>query len=347
MRRRTDLQSVALLADAHRLRSRALEHRKLVLQASASPLLDDATFTHIVKLLMEANELEARARRLAQPAEDMPSPATEPGEDDDGSCAAPVSGSTSAATVAAVLLPGGMMLGAAALAAAPYLGVDPSGSFGLQPARARARATLRRDGHGRFGVALREEDGGVRISSLHASDAAGDERIRLREGDYLYAIDGVRVRSPPSLTASEARHEQAPPTPAAVAMAASGPGDGVRPPVPDGGVSGDGLWDAEAVRAHIRNAPTSVTLEVWREAIRPATERLGEFHSKSVEEVQGLVDASKPHLERAGVLPHLERASTFVKEVQTGMGQRVEQVRQRLGGAGDEEQRAPGRLIDL
>lgn len=272
----------ALLEEAQRLRERALQHRALVLQSQSTPVLDDATFEHVRSMLELANEKELQARRALADEQhqqqvyelEAPAPVSEPA-------------SASAAVVTAVALPGGMMLGAAAIAVAPYVGLDPAASFGLPSARGRVSATIRRDCDGRFKIALREDGGGTFISSLHATDADGDERARLKEGDYLFAIDGARVRSDPARMAvddSEAHSATAP----AVAPPAARSADSSR----DAGASSsadassDGvLLGCEDVKARVRDAAGAITLEVWREGVRPVVERLSEFHERSLSEV--------------------------------------------------------------
>ena len=131
---------------------------------------------------------------------------------------------TAAGFAAAVVLPGGLTLGAAAIAAAPYLGIDPSGH-----ARRYVTATLCRDTSGRFAVALAEDaDGAIYISQLRPSDVE-DERHLLRVSDRVRALNGTLLQpqvdqhAPPSPTAGPAAPAApAAPTPAAAGLA--GPG---------------------------------------------------------------------------------------------------------------------------
>lgn len=59
------------------------------------------------------------------------------------------------------------------------------------------RATLRRDGEGRFKLLLREDESGVYIAKLAASDTEGDTRSSLLEGDHIRLINGIAPTSMP------------------------------------------------------------------------------------------------------------------------------------------------------
>ncbi|KOO23846.1 hypothetical protein Ctob_000777 [Chrysochromulina tobinii] len=63
------------------------------------------------------------------------------------------------------------------------------------PAGSTVRAVLRRDSGGLFKLGLREGAGGVLIGRLPLSDAEGDERTRLCEGDLVLAINGLRTNT--------------------------------------------------------------------------------------------------------------------------------------------------------
>lgn len=58
-----------------------------------------------------------------------------------------------------------------------------------------ARAVLRRDAKGLFKLVLKEGSEGVYIGRLHASDAEGDERALLCEGDVILSINGLQPQS--------------------------------------------------------------------------------------------------------------------------------------------------------
>ena len=61
----------------------------------------------------------------------------------------------------------------------------------------------------------------------------------------------------------------------------------------------------EVAKARLRDAAEGITIEVWRETIRPVGERLGELNTQVTSEVGRLGTAvsnmAKPHLERAGM----------------------------------------------
>ena len=61
------------------------------------------------------------------------------------------------------------------------------------PIGSTVSAVLRRDSGGLFKLVLREGAGGVLIGRLPPSDAEGDERTRLCEGDLVLAINGLRT----------------------------------------------------------------------------------------------------------------------------------------------------------
>ena len=63
------------------------------------------------------------------------------------------------------------------------------------PAGSTVRAVLRRDSGGLFKLGLREGAGGVLIGRLPLSDAEGDERTRLCEGDLVLTINGLRTNT--------------------------------------------------------------------------------------------------------------------------------------------------------
>ena len=153
---------------------------------------------------------------------------------------------TAAGVIAAVALPGGVTLGAAAIAAAPHLGIDPLGDGS---AYRRVCATLRRDDVGQFGFVIREDEAGLYLASIHANVQPDfDERALLREGDRLYSLDGAQVRAVRDV-ASEERSS-------AVEAAAA---------------LGIGLDDA---RKLVRASGAAITVEVYREEVRPLSERL-------------------------------------------------------------------------
>ena len=281
------------MKESRQLRERALELRKLVLRSTALPALDDATFAHIVAQLELANERAEQGRQCL--AEEAASAAAA-----EGRFLAAKSSSEATppmltmASIAAIALPLGVVSMSAALAAGPAVGVDIAPHLGLSSARRRVRATLRRDAMGRFGVVLREDDGGVYIAKLlESDDMADDERGVLLEGDYVCSLDGAAVRTPHgTVAASETSPDAAGVTAAALDAAAAPP-------------SSSAPLTLEEAKARLRDAAEGITIEVWRETIRPVGERLGELNTQVTSEVGRLGTAvsnmAKPHLERAGM----------------------------------------------
>ena len=305
-----------LIEEASRLRERALALRSGALQTRPdNPELDEATFEEVMQLLERANEMEQRGL-LDEEGAAGAAPAT---DDPEASPAANTPLAT-AAFLAAGVLPGGMLLGSAALAVGPHLGVDVGVGLGLGSASARARATLVRGGDGSFGLELGEYAGGVIIVSLRESDA-DDDRSRLQEGDFLFAVDGVAVARP-SRGASEA------------ADAAADDADAATPPRAAGAAGAQPLA-LGGVESLLRGAERSATIEVWRTEVRPLRERLHECDAVARGEVerlrQSVSELASPHLESAGVLPHLQRASD-------GLDQLAGRVRQTVHQAAESEQ---------
>ena len=317
----------SLLYEAAQIRARALTLRQLTLQAQpGNPLLDDAIFNHIVHQLRDAlvKEEDARQMQLAEEraSRQQQTTAAAAGQSqlqDDASTSAdgppPVA---TAAALTAVALPLGMVTLGSAIAAAPYLGVDLERPLGLRAARARVSATLRRDSGGKFRLLLREDEAGVYIFAAEESDAE-DDRALLKEGDYVATIDGFPVRAA----------QQASQPPAGDRTAAS----------PASANPVVGSWSLDEVKEHVRRAATSVIVEVWREEIRPTAQRLGEFQEQVFSEVKKIGDSAselaKPHLERSGVLPHLERAGSNFGEMVISVQGQVQQVLGGASGCGD------------
>ena len=205
------------------------------------------------------------------------------------------------------------MAGAAAIAAAPYLGIDPDGT-----ARARVRAVLRRDADGHFKFLLREDEHGLYLAAIYPSDAQ-DDRTKLQPGDRLKSIDGAHVRADfaPAANTSEdadAVHAAqsdgvAPAAVAAPAAAASSASDEppAAPAVEEAGLTAQaveegalatwpsGLTLDEAKRL-VRASGQSVVLEVYREEVRPAVERLGETKAELDDELAKALDLASPRL---------------------------------------------------
>lgn len=243
---------LALLQEGAQLRERALALRTMVRQAQPdNPAIDDPTFSHICQQLKLALAKEEEGRLLLAAADT---------DEDAQPSAAPANGSqhegiATAAAVTAFVLPLGMVTLNAAIAAGPYLGADVGANMlGLPPASVRVRAVLRRDSKGIFRLVLRDDARGIYIFGIDESDAA-DERERLCEGDYVASIDALPVIH--SATAATA--------------AADGP---------------LAQLTLEQVKQHIRDAAESITIEVWREEIRPAAERVLEYNRTVIEEVK-------------------------------------------------------------
>ena len=222
--------ATSLLAEAARRRERALALRKMVLQQTDTPCLDDRTFEHVARELACALAMEADGHRLL--AEESGGAAAPPEvastAHEDGDSAKPLA---VAAAVTAWALPLGMVTLGSAIAAAPHIGVDMTSPLGLPSARGNVRASLRRDSAGLFRILLREDGRGVYVFGLEESDA-GDDRSLLVEGDYLVSIDGVPVAAGGGGPAGEERR---------------------------------GALGLDEAKARIRDAPTSVSLEVSRE----------------------------------------------------------------------------------
>ena len=217
--------------------------------------------------------------------------------------------------LASPLVPGGLLAGAAVATAAPYLGI------GGTSARRLVGATLRRDGAGRFLLQLRADAfgifiatlGGTRATTSGTGDAAGgdgpwdgDERARLRVGDYLCSVDGraVWARGSDSAAAGAAAGAGAGAVVAAGAgadaVADAAAAQSVAAPSAGGGDGGGQGGDAELadgasavgsaaagggvalltlsdVRGYVRDAAgDAIRLEVYREELQPLGERLGE-----------------------------------------------------------------------
>ena len=198
---------------------------------------------------------------------------------------------------AAVLLPGGVTVGAAAIAAAPYLGIDPSGQAHH---RVRTRAMLRRDSSGKYRLQLQENvHGRVSIAQLLWSDAQ-DDRGRLQVGDELTMIDGVSLR--PQMEGNAAGIG----TSAATSPSASST------EAPHGSISLDAAKDL------VRAAGETMLLEVAREEVRPALDRLLETKSALEADAQKLYRFVSPQLNAAR--PHIERAGQLVHQVHDDLG---------------------------
>ena len=177
-----------------------------------------------------------------------------------------------AGVAGAAVLPGGVTVGAAAIAAAPYLGIDPSGQAHH---RVRTRAMLRRDSSGKYRLQLQENvHGRVSIAQLLWSDAQ-DDRGRLQVGDELTMIDGVSLR--PQMEGNAAGIG----TSAATSPSASST------EAPHGSISLDAAKDL------VRAAGETMLLEVAREEVRPALDRLLETRAPSRQTLRSSIVSSR------------------------------------------------------
>ena len=81
-------------------------------------------------------------------------------------------------------------------------------------------------------------------------------------------------------------------------------------------------------RLRVRDAAERVRIEVWREAIRPAGQRLGEYKAQVEAEARMIGTRAKPHLERSGILPHLERTQSTLARTGESLGGVVKGVQE-------------------
>ena len=121
------------------------------------------------EMIAEAQAQEAQAQALLAQVAPAPAAATS------GSAWQDVSGGCGDPTPPSTLPP-------------PPVGQSP-------PSDEPVRAVLRRDSGGLFKLLLKESAQGIFIGRLVASDAAGDERAKLREGDVVTSLNGLRPTS--------------------------------------------------------------------------------------------------------------------------------------------------------
>ena len=230
---------------------------------------------------------------------------------------------TTAAAITATVLPGGWALGAATVTAAPYLGLDFGGK-----ARARVRATLRRDLLGRFNFTLREDNDGVYIGALLASDI-DDDRGALRDGDRVRSLDRVLVRAVPPMHADEFAVQDAEEAARAAAR-------------------GEEMLSFEEAKRHVRDSGDVLVVEVFRRAVRPATERLMEHREQISGDVSKVLAVANPVLNpvlepiKQQIAPHLER---FREQAHQQAQQATGQVQQAMEQWQEEQRRRASLLL--
>ena len=188
---------------------------------------------------------------------------------------------TAAALGVAVVLPGGLTLGAAALAVAPHLGIDPDGT-----AKRRVRASLQRDSRGLFNFVIREDAHGMYMAAVDVSDVA-DERAQLEVGDRIYSIDGARVRADEPL--ADVPSQEAGPPLVAPLIDFSGEADSADAPPPPG-------LSLDEVKRLVRASGAAVLVELFREEVRPVSERLFETKTHLEGELKAALELTSPGL---------------------------------------------------